>query len=675
MIKMTRRLLWWACWLCTLGVGQAQEVQWASKLLGFSSEYIKDNQGKEFRAVQVLGHPNTVQPFGQTPCAWSPYNADSNVEEWVKVGFEHPQKAKNIVIVENFNPGCITQVYGYDAAGKEILIADNLPAPTGAGRALTLSVTDTSLVMAGVKVILNPSRVQGYNQIDAIGLTNKPFELKINVSKDAPKEILKENLGAGVNSKAQEVAPVISPDGKTLYFTRGKYEGNTGNAEFQDVWVSAKQGDAWSEAQNIGAPINNADNNAIVSIAPDGKTLYLMNVYRPDGTMAFGLSKAIRTKLGWSPPIECKIDDIYNLDKKNNTEFALAPKGNVLVMSIKREDTNGERDLYVSFLKPDATWSKPQNMGAVINTAEVESAPFVATDNKTLYFTSYGHAGYGGGDIFVTRRLDDTWTKWSVPENLGPAINTPQWDGFLSIPASGDYAYVSSMQNSVGGEDIFRFKVYPAIRPEPVAIISGTVLNAVDKKPVKADIVTDLLKDSTNVNYSHIEYDPETGEYKLIVPVKEKYRLSTNKDGFYAPSEEIDLSREKNFREIKRNLTLIPIQAGTKITLNSVMFEQSKFELASSSLFELDKMVKLMQQHPAMEILLEGHTDNQGELALNVKLSEDRVNEVKKYFVSKGIAENRIQIKAWGPTKPLANNELEESRRRNRRVEFTILRM
>jgi outer membrane protein OmpA-like peptidoglycan-associated protein len=684
--KMARQFLGWVCWISSLGILRAQEVQWASKLIGFSSEYIKEAQGKEFRAVQVLGYPNTVPPFGQTACAWSPYNADSNVEEWVKVSFEHPQKAKNVVIVENFNPGCITQVYGYDAAGREVLLADNPPAPTGTGRALTLPVADSSLTIASIKVILNPSRVQGYNQIDAIGLTNKPFELKINVGKDAPKEILKENLGTGVNTKAQEVAPVISPDGKTLYFTRGKFEGNTGNAESQDVWVSAKQGDTWGEAQNISAPINNADHNAVTGVSSDGKTLYLMNVYRSDGTMALGFSKSLRTKSGWSQPSECKIADFNVLPIEGKTksgektleyllEFSMSPKGNVLIIAAKLNDTNGDRDLYVSFIKPDGTWSKPQNMGIVVNTAEVESAPFIATDNKTLYFTSYGHAGYGGGDIFVTRRLDESWTKWSIPENLGPAINTPQWDGFLSIPASGDYAYVSSMQNSVGGEDIFRFKVYPAIRPEPVAIISGTVLNAIDKKPVKADIVTDLFRDSTSVNYSHIEYDPETGEYKLIVPVKEKYRLSTTKDGFYAPSEEIDLSREKNFREIKRNLTLIPIQVGTKITLSNVMFEQSKYELMPSSLFELDKMVKLMQQHPAMEILLEGHTDNQGELALNIKLSEDRVNEVKKYFVSKGIAENRIQIKAWGPTKPLASNELEGSRRRNRRVEFTILKM
>ncbi|MFN4144577.1 MAG: OmpA family protein [Runella sp.] len=675
---MTRRTGWWWFVFLVVCTSQAQEIQWASKLVGFSSEFRKEQVGQEYRAVQVLGYPNTIPPFGESACAWSPYNADSNVEEWIKVGFDTPQKARQIVIVENFNQGCITQVYAYDPSGKELMITENTaPLLNQTGRVLAVAVPDSDFVVSAVKVILNPARVKGYNQIDAIGLnpTNKPFELKINVYKDAPKEILKENIGKGVNTKAQEVAPIISPDGKVIYFTRGKYEQNIGGPDNQDVWFATRQGNEWSEAQNIGAPINNADNNAIISISPDGKTLYLMNVYRPDGTMTFGLSKATRTKNGWTTPTECKIEDIYNLDKKNNTEFAISPKGNVLIMSVKRQDTYGDRDLYVSFLKSDGTWTKPLNMGMTLNTADVESAPFIATDNKTLYFTSYGHAGYGGGDIFVARRLDDTWTKWTQPENLGPAINTPQWDGFLSIPASGDYAYVSSMQNSVGGEDIFRFKVYPAIRPESVAIISGTVLNAVDKKPVKAEIVTDMLKDSTNTNYSTIEYDPETGEYKLIVPVKEKYRLAPAKEGFFAPSEEIDLSREKNFREIRRNLQLIPIVPGAKITLSNVMFEQSKFEIVPSSYNELNKIVKMMQQYPQMEVLLEGHTDNQGEIQLNIKLSEDRVNEVKKYLVEKGVAEARIQTKAWGPTKPIASNELEETRRRNRRVEFTILKM
>ncbi len=655
---------------------QAQEVQWANKLVGFSSEFQKDNVGQEGHANQVLGRPNTLPPFGDNSCAWSPYNADSNVEEWIKVGFKSPQKTKQIVIIENFNQGAVTRVFGYDKDGKETLLFENNFTQTASvGKMLSIPITDTALVISTLKVVLNPSKVKGYNQIDAIGITSaaRPVFYDVHVSKDAPKEIIKENLGTSINSKGQELAPIISPDGKTLFFTRGKYEGNVGQATTQDVWFTNFEDKNWSVAQNMGTPINNADNNAIVSISPDGRTLFLMNVYRPDGTMAFGLSKSTKTKAGWTVPTECKIDDIYNLDIKNNSEFAISPKGNVLITAIKRKDTIGDRDLYVSFLKADGSWTKPLNLGQEVNTAETESTPFIATDNRTLYFTSYGHAGYGSGDIFVCRRLDDTWTNWTEPENLGSAINTPKWDGFLSIPASGEYAYVSSKQNTIGEEDIFRFKVYPAMRPDPVAILSGSVLDAETNKPIKSDIVTDLMKDNSNI--SKIEYDPETGEYKMIVPVKEAYRLTAPKDGYFSTSEIVDLTKDKKFRDIRKNILLVPIKVGAKLALSNVMFEQSKSELLTQALPDLDQIATMMLKYPQMEILLEGHTDNQGDFKLNIQLSEDRVCEVQKYLASKNIDPTRVQTKGWGASKPRANNQTEESRKRNRRVEFTIMKM
>ena len=229
------------------------------------------------------------------------------------------------------------------------------------------------------------------------------------------------------------------------------------------------------------------------------------------------------------------------------------------------------------------------------------------------------------------------------------------------------------MQNSLGGEDIFRFKVYAAIRPEPVAIISGNVLDADTKKPVNTEIVANLLKDNTNV--SKVEYDPETGEYKIILPVQESYRMSALKEGFFPIDEIVDLSKDRRFRDIKRNILLVPIKEGRKIVLHGVMFEQSKFELVPESLVDLDKIADMMLKYPTMEILIEGHTDNQGDFKLNMELSEQRVGEVKKYLTSKGIAETRLQTKGWGSTKPVSSNEIEETRKKNRRVEFTILKV
>ena len=172
-----------------------------------------------------------------------------------------------------------------------------------------------------------------------------------------------------------------------------------------------------------------------------------------------------------------------------------------------------------------------------------------------------------------------------------------------------------------------------------------------------------------------MEYDPETGEYKMIVPTQSAYNLTATKEGYFPASETLDLSKDKRFRDIKRNLYLIPIQPGQKIVMREVLFEQSKFELLEGANVELDRIVDMMNKYADMEIMIEGHTDNQGEWAPNMKLAEDRVRVVKDYLISKGITEKRIQTKAWGPSKPIASNETEEKRRLNRRVEFTIMKM
>ena len=180
---------------------------------------------------------------------------------------------------------------------------------------------------------------------------------------------------------------------------------------------------------------------------------------------------------------------------------------------------------------------------------------------------------------------------------------------------------------------------------------------------------------STNEEFSKIHFDPETGEFKLILPLKDTYRLTASRAGFFPVTEEIDLSRENNFRTIRKNIYLQPIKEGQRIRLNQIMFEQSSPKVVNSSFPELDRIVTMLKEYPTMEILLEGHTDNQGDWQKNVKLSEDRVIEVKKYLMSKGVEHARIQTKAWGPAKPIASNLTEQTRQWNRRVEFTILKI
>ncbi|GAB2556509.1 hypothetical protein GCM10027190_03150 [Spirosoma areae] len=667
-------------------IGQAQTtdrnaVQWANRVVSVSSEKKGEPTGEQYRASQALGRPSRVPTLGETACAWAPFYADGVADEWIQVGFAQPMRARQIVVAENVNPGAVVKVIVVDEKKAEHIVYQATTTQARPDPLLRIFLKDSVFLCHQVKVVLNGAALKGINQVDAIGISEdtKPVTVGINVSQNTPKEIQKENLGKTVNSTGQEVAPVISPDGRTLYFTRNFNKANVGAPDRQDVWFSTLESAAsgnppgWSEAANIGSPINNAGDNAISGMAPDGRTAYLINVYRPDGGMSFGISKSTRTKAGWSQPVECRIANNYNLHEKNQLEFCVSPDGRAIILAVQRRDTRGNRDLYVSLQKSGNAWSEPVSLGNVINTAEFESSPFLAADGRTLYFTSAGHPGYGDGDIFVSRRLDESWGNWSEPENLGPAINTAEWDGYFTIPASGDFAYLSSRAGSLGEDDIFRLKLYPAIKPDPVAIISGQVLDSKSKKPVASEVVSALFGESKELMKA--DYSPETGEYKLILPTQKIYTLKASKEGYFTTTETLDLSKDKRFRDIRRNLYLVKIEADQKIVMREVLFQQSQFALLPGANDELDRVVTMMEKYPTMELLVEGHTDNLGDWEPNMKLSEDRVRVVKEYLLSKGIAQNRIQTKAWGPSKPIASNETEEKRKQNRRVEFTILKL
>jgi outer membrane protein OmpA-like peptidoglycan-associated protein len=650
----------------------SQKMKWATKVLGFSSQFSIPNQATEYSASQVLGIPSKLPAFGTSKCAWQPAVNDNINDDWITVSFDTLMKVRQIVVAENIGQGCITHIYGFDEKGEEHLIfSENKNPSKDIGRLLLVNLDKpTPFLLKELKLVLNTARVKGINQIDAIGVSadEEPFEARINTTETAIKGIKKENLGKYVNSKTHDVAPVISPDGKNIYFTRWDHPDNFGKDKKQDIWNSTFADGVWQPAVNLTKPINNEDNNAACSISGDGRTLFLINVYNADGTMEKGMSVAKQTGKGWSFPMQMKIKNYVNYSPY--TEFAIGGNGKVLIMTAHRRDTRGAKDLYVSFLQADSVWSEPKTMGNVINTAEDEFTPFLASDNKSLYFSTKGHAGYGENDIFVSRRLDDSWTKWSAPINLGPTINSEGWDGYFTIPASGDFAYLCSQNESYGLEDIFRIKLPEETKPDPVAIVSGTVLNSSTNLPVSAMVFANAIGEKSDS--LKVEYSPQTGDYKLILPLKKKFVIYAKQSGFLSINESVDLLKETKYREIKRNIYLMPIEAGQKAQLKEVVFQQSSYELLPASFQELDKMVEMMNENKAIEIHLDGHTDNQGDFNQNIKLSENRVNEVKKYIVSKGIAANRISTKAWGGSKAIFSNESEATRMKNRRVEFTI---
>lgn len=486
--------------------------------------------------------------------------------------------------------------------------------------------------------------------------------------KPLPEGVTRENLGGGVNGPFNDFAPVIAPDGRTLYFCRSNDPNNIGGGR-QDIWVSHVQEDGtWGAAVNVGPPLNNREHNSLMSITPDGNTALVLDNYgAPDGRhRSVAISRRVAS--GWGEPKSIDIKNYYHLGGERG--FTMSNDGKVMVMAINRHDTRGGNDLYVSFRLTDTEWTEPQNMGASINTIGQEGTPFIASDGSSLYFSSTGHGGYGGFDVYVSRRLDTTWTSWSEPVNLGPSINTAGADLYYTIPASGDLAYYVSSVNTRGEGDIFRVFLPDSVRPRPVALIYGKVLNKKTLEPVEADIVYEILETGENVGSARST--PVTGDYKIILPVGHNYGFLASATGYASVSDNIDLTKTTQYVEIRRDLYLVPIEVGQVLALNNIFFDYNKSSLRKESRAELMRLVKILNENPTMEIEVGGHTDDRGSDQYNLRLSGERAKSVAEYVIAQGIPVQRVTHRGYGKHRPVDTNDTEEGRQRNRRVEITI---
>ncbi|MEY3237323.1 MAG: hypothetical protein RI883_1424 [Bacteroidota bacterium] len=648
------------------------QTEWATEILGFSSEKKDVNFPGQYAAKQALGKPSLVPPQFNTPCSWAPAIEDNTEKDWIHLGFK-PIKVQQISIVESFNTGSVSKIWLYDANQKEYLVYSN-ETPTlisKEARVWNYQIELTPYFVASMKIELNTGAVIGENQIDAVAISTiiAPIEVSINTSLDFITADKPENLGTTVNSITDELCPVISPDGKNLYFIRQGHPGNLGDVSYQDAWLSKfDENNVILEAINIGAPINNTDNNGLVSITPDGQKALLLNAYLADGTMGKGVSMSEKINGEWNTPVPLIIEDFYNDNIYG--EYFLVNSGNVLLMTVQRKEGEGSKDLYVSFLQSDNSWSKPLNMGLDLNTANSETSPFLSADGVTLYFSSKGRPGYGGTDMFVSKRLDDSWTKWSEPQNLGPSLNTPSFDAYYSIPASGEYAYYVSYQNSIGAADIFRTKLPKALRPNPVALIRGRVIDAETGLPLGSKIDYENL--TKNKNEGSAKSDGRNGEYSIILPTGSNYGFLGIAEGYFSVSENLDLSTLVEYKEINRDIKLFPIKKGQTIRLNNIFFETGKYVLRNESKSELTRLLKLLKENPTMKIEIQGHTDDVGADVDNLALSKNRSKAVFDYLVKNGIVSTRLITKGFGELKPIVSNTTPDNRQLNRRVDFII---
>lgn len=468
------------------------------------------------------------------------------------------------------------------------------------------------------------------------------------------------NLGDGINSSVSEYYPTLTLDGNKLIFTR-----RVGNSN-EDFFESANDHSEWSKARSLLGEINTNMNEGAQNISQDGQWLIFTGCNFPDGLGSCDLYISFLTTEGWSTP--------QNLGNRVNTEFwdsapSLSPDKRDLYFASARPDGYGGIDIYVSHLLPNGKWSEPENLGPEINTAGDESTPFIHADNQTLYFTSNGHIGYGGDDLFVSKK--GAKNKWGAPRNLGFPINTIENEGSLVIAADGQTAYYSSdRSDSYGGLDLYTFQLRKDIRPMRTLWVKGKVYDRKNEKGLPSGV--ELIDLETQNIISKVQTD-ETGHYLITLPVGKDYAFNVNRRGYLFYSENFSLKDKEPDSTYNIDIALQPIEANATIVLRNIFFDFNQYSLKPESQVELDKIVQLMRDNPTLRIQINGHTDNIGKAADNLKLSENRAQEVVKYLTQKGVQAERLSFKGFGATQPVADNTTEENRAKNRRTELKVV--
>jgi Outer membrane protein and related peptidoglycan-associated (lipo)proteins len=467
-----------------------------------------------------------------------------------------------------------------------------------------------------------------------------------------------ENLGDSINTSASEYFPALTLDAQELIFTRRTSAG-------EDFYGAKKTNGQWTKAQRLTGEINSNMNEGAQNISQDGQWLIFTGCNFPDGRGSCDLYISWLTPEGWSAP--------ENLGNTINTEAwesapSLSPDKRHLYFASGRLGGYGGMDIYVSHLLPNGRWTEPENLGPEINTIGDESSPFIHADNQTLYFTSTGHLGYGGSDLFMVKKLPDN--KWSKPINLGYPINTIEHEGSLVVAADGKTAYYASdRSDSRGGLDIYTFELRDEIRPARTLWVKGKVYDKKTGKGLPSGIaLTDL---ATREVLSQVQTD-ENGHYLVTLPVGKDYAFNVNRKGYLFFSENFPLAQKAPDSTYNIDIPLQPIEANASMVLKNIFFDVNKYELKAESMVELDKLYELLRDNPSVTIEISGHTDNVGKAADNMTLSNNRAQAVVKYLTGKGIDAKRLSYKGYGATQPIADNATEAGRAQNRRTEVRV---
>ena len=476
--------------------------------------------------------------------------------------------------------------------------------------------------------------------------------------KNAP-EISIQNMGDSINSPASEYFPTVSIQDSLFLFMRRK------NLSREDIYASNMSVNGFSAAMPLSDTLNFAAKKGSMSLSADLQTLYYAADYAEQGYGRYDIYKVQRSAWGWSKP--------KNLGQKINSDYwdsapSIAPDGNAIYFASNRPDGLGGIDIYVSYKNEKGFWEEAMNLGPSINTKGDDQTPFIHADNQSLYFSSNGRAGFGGSDIYVSRKKIDG--NWTTPINLGYPINTYDNEGSIAVASDGATAYIASDRADSRGElDIYKITLAENTRAYKTWYIKGRIIDAKTKKTLAADL--QIVDPKSGYPMLEMQID-SMGQFLLALPYFDSLGLKINSPDHDYLSSILPIESLRNMAGKIFDFTLTPIEKEFTKTFNQVYFKTNSAILQKISFIELDALVRYLKTTLNAHILIEGHTDNKGKAALNNLLSLKRAKAIGNYLQQKGIAANRIQRKGLGATMPIADNNTAEGRAKNRRISFTI---
>lgn len=485
------------------------------------------------------------------------------------------------------------------------------------------------------------------------------------------------NMGPNINSELSEYFPSITVDEKMLLFTRRLPEPGSPMGYNEDFFVSQKVGGEWQKAVNIGPPITTKMNEGAPSLAANGQLMIFAACEIADdygqgreGKGSCDLFYSVQNDQQWTRPI--------NLGSTVNTgnwetQPSFSADGKSLYFIKGKRGVKGFQDgnIFITQLEGSGGWSKPVPLNNNINTLGNEESVLIHPDGQTLYFSSDGHPGMGGLDIFMSKR--DKNGEWGPAVNLGYPINSHRNENSLLVSPNGKIAFFASdREGGLGELDLYQFDLPKEFAPNKITYFAGKIFDQKTNKPLGARF--ELIDLETEEIVVEAFSNNLNGEFLVTLPTGKNYALNASKSGYLFYSENFSLENYTEDKPFIQNVPLRPIAEGEKIILKNIFFETAKYDLKSQSKAELNKLVAFLRKNENLKIEISGHTDNTGSTSSNLLLSQNRAKAVRSYLINTGnISADRLTSKGFGSSQPIADNETEEGKAKNRRTEFQII--